>query len=221
MKAHRGTYAREGDGNMNRSMLLLTLLFIPISLYEDRSLSIATDKQVYSLGDTVIMTISIQNEKCREHDHILDLYIYDSSKLLVDTILLEYARGMGLRPSQFPYQVKYKPPRVESYTVKLFVFHGYYWGARYVYLEDTVTFQVVATLVTSQTTASTVISQTTSAPLTKTETLVTTITSTTIVRSTTTEVQIAKADWTIAVVAIAVVALILIALGAGKRRGRK
>jgi len=123
-------------------VLLLTLLLIPTTIYADRSLSIMTDKPVYSLGETVTMTISIQNEKCREHNHIIDLYIYDSSNLLVDRIL-GHTQEIGLSPSQFPYQVKYKPPKVESYVVKLYVFHVYYWGARDPYLEDTATFQVV------------------------------------------------------------------------------
>jgi hypothetical protein len=123
-------------------VLLLTLMFIPITLYGDRSLSIVTDRPVYSLGDTVTMTISIQNERCREHSHFIDLDIYDSSNLLVDSIL-GHTQEDGLSPSQFPYQVKYKPPKVGSYTAKLYVFHGYYWGARYVPLEDTATFQVV------------------------------------------------------------------------------
>ena len=60
---------------MRMPVLLLTLLLIPTTIYADRSLSIMTDKPVYSLGETVTMTISIQNEKCREHNHIIDLYL--------------------------------------------------------------------------------------------------------------------------------------------------
>jgi len=136
---------------LGQALLLISLL--PI-LYADRSLTVASDKPAYGPGESVTIIIQIRDEKCREHDHYLDIYIYDSANILVHQVYLEYSDGIGLKPTDFPVKVKYFPSKPDVYVVKLWVLHGKGWGHPNWYLEDTTTFRVTTQVMTTYTTAS-------------------------------------------------------------------
>jgi hypothetical protein len=99
---------------------------MPAHAIADRSLSVTIDKPQYSLGETVRIAVQIAAQNCRYHDHLLDIYIYDSENFLIATIARGRPGGYGLEPREFPVEVTYTPPKIDVYTVKLYVIHFLY-----------------------------------------------------------------------------------------------
>ena len=198
--------------------MFLILLLPP--LYADRSLSVSSDKPTYGPGETVTIIVQLGNEKCREHDHYLDIYIYDSANILVHQVYLEYSDGIGLRPPDFPVKEKYSPLKSDVYTVKLWVLHGKGWGHPNWYLEDTTTFLISTQPLTTHTTVSVTTVSTPS--VVSSTTVPATPTTRTSVTSTPTESGGIWLDSITPIVAAiaAIIALALIVIEIGKRRVR-
>jgi len=170
-------------------------IFTPVNSVADRSLYLTFDRPLYALGETVRITTQISAEACSKHDHLFDLYIYDSQNLLVTQISGERYLGLGgerivLRPEDFPVTRTFAPPKADVYAVKLWVTHSpLASGHRQAYLEDTATLRIVPYIVTTQTT-------TTPRQLTTTTTTVLTAKSTTRTTITTTETETVGIDLT-------------------------
>jgi len=206
---------------------LFSLLFLSHLAYAvaDRSLYLTVDKTVLALGETLTITIQIGNENCKGHAHHLDVYIYDSAGVLVHQVdwnrtLFEQAFGLGVfQPWDFPVKTTYKPVKIDTYLIKLWVIHDAAApGHRQAYLEDTTIFKVVSYVATTQTT-------TPSATLvTVTMTLVMTTTSSATVSITTTEMEMVKVDWTtvlILLTAATVAFSVFVAFEIGKKKGKE
>lgn len=180
---------------MRKSRFLLNLLpLLPVLLLSspahaiaDRSLYVTIDKPQYSLGETVKITVQIATQNCRYHDHLLDIYIYNSENFLAATIARGTPGGYGLQPRDFPVEVTYVPPKVDLYTVKLYVIHFYIIfipiEEYQAHLEDTATFKVVPYV------------PTTTETLTITKTTTSTVKSTSTTTTTTTNTQMVRIDW--------------------------
>nr|MDO8135239.1 zinc ribbon domain-containing protein [Candidatus Njordarchaeum guaymaensis] len=208
------------------SLSTLLCLSVPIYAVADRSLYLTVDKPVCSLGETVNITISIGSESCKQHDHRLDIYIYDSRGLLVFQKAFERWDWQGfyvfgLRPEDFPVTMAWKPPKVDSYQVKLWVVHLIAGGAGHqnAYLEDTAILKVVPYVATTQTTTV----STTAQSLTITETAATTLKSTVSTIITTTYTEMVKVEWVTVLAAVAValsiaVGVVLLLLSRKKTR---
>jgi len=205
---------------LGHALLLIALL--PI-FYADRSLTVASDKSTYSLGETVTIIVQLGNEKCREHDHYLDIYIYDSTNILVHQVYLEYSDGIGLKPTDFPVKVKYSPLKPDVYIVKLWVLHGKGWGHPNWYLEDTTTYRVTTQVLTTYTSTSTVTATTVSTSRVVSSTTASAAPKTTIpVTSTPAQSGGIWLDSIMPIIAAvaAIIALALTVVEVGKRRDR-
>ena len=197
------------------TVVLLNITGNRVSSVADRSLSLSVDKPVYSLGEIVTITVDIQAEKCRDHGHFLDIYIYNSMGFLIHRVYLEAAPEIAIMPWNFPVKISFTPREVDVYTVKLWVEHS--TMSRHWFLEDTITFRVVP-YVTSTTQVT--LTPTTSS-IVVTITIVTTTTTRAIVTVTTAEMQLVEFDWTTVSMLLILVAVALLVFGAyelGKRR---
>jgi len=203
------------------SIILLQFAVQAVGAVADRSLYVTVDKPLYTLGETVKIKVDINKEGCKEHDHILDIYVYDSQNLLIFQIRCERPDGFGILPTDFPVTVACTPPKTDGYTVKLYVMHMFPGGGhRQSYLEDTITFRVTPYVATSQTTMLT----TTASLVTITRTVVTTTTTSATVSITTEEREMVKVDWVAVLMlltAVAVAFSIFAAFEIGKRRGKE
>lgn len=217
------------------SVILLVLalvgiqsVFRPVVSVADRSLYLSFDKPLYASGETVKITVQIAAESCKQHDHLFELYVYDSRNLLLSQIAGERPGGLVLRPEDFPFTLGYTPPKADVYTVKLWVTHSpLSWGHRTPYLEDTAALTVVPYLTTTQTTTTqATTSQTTTVQLTTTASMPTTK-PTVSTRTTATETEAARIDLTspfammsMLLVIAAVIAVGLVAFRRRKNRGQ-
>jgi len=192
--------------------VVVCFIFTPVNSVADRSLYLTFDRPLYALGETVRITTQISAEACSKHDHLFELYIYDSQNLLISLITGERTIGLGgerivLRPEDFPVTRAFTPPKADIYTVKLWVIHSPLgWGHRQAYLEDTATLRVVPYLVTTQTT-------TTPGQLTTTITTVLTARSTTGTTITTTETETVGIDLTSPLVMTCILASVAVVFG--------
>jgi hypothetical protein len=181
-------------------LLSVPLLSSPAHAIADRSLYLTIDKPQYSLGETVKITVQIATENCRYHDHLLDIYIYDSENFLTATIARGTPGGFGLQPRDFPVEVSYTPPKIDVYTVKLYVIHFYLIfipiEEYQAHLEDTATFKVVP------------YQATTTQTFTVAKTTTTTVKSTSTTTVTTTNTQMVRIDWTNPLLMAAIPALV-------------
>jgi len=134
------------------SVFASPLFGIGVQAVADRSLYLTVNKPLYVFGETVTFTVHIGKDSCKQHGHIVDIYVYNS-KSLEDYFRVEKVRGLALQSWDFPINASYTPQKVDVYTVKLWVIHSEAWGHPQAYVEDTVTFAVVAyTVPASQTT---------------------------------------------------------------------
>ena len=134
------------------SVFASSLFGLNVQAVADRSLYLTVNKPLYVFGETVTFTVHIGKDSCKQHGHIVDIYVYNS-KSLEDYFRVEKVRGLALQSWDFPINASYTPQKVDVYAVKLWVIHSEAWGHPQAYVEDTVNFAVVAYTVTaSQTT---------------------------------------------------------------------
>lgn len=204
-----------------RGMALLLLvvsmvasLFLGSELHAvaDRSLYLTVNKPLYVLGETVMFTVHIGKDSCKQHGHIVDIYVYDS-KSLEDYFRVEKVQGLALQSWDFPINASYTPQKVEIYTAKLWVVHVQPLGHPQAYVEDAVTFTVAAHTVTASWTTSIVTTRTVETVVTAK----TTVTVTTTAREPVT-VQSETAAIVLIASAVGAVTAVLIMAVAGRRR---
>jgi len=180
----------------------------------DRSLYLTVNKPFYVLGETVMFTVHIGKDSCKQHGHVVDIYVYDS-KSLEDYFRVEKVQGLALQPWDFPINASYTPQKVDVYTAKLWVIHTQTSGHPQAYVEDTVAFTVAAYTITASWTTTVVTTRTMETVVTAQ----TTVTVTTTAReSVTVQLEIVAIVLIASAVAAVTTALIMIVTGRRKRK---
>ena len=100
-------------------------------------LSLSLDKSTLRAGESLTFTIAAPDQRCLNHGHRVDLYVYDDTGHLEE----EYVRSAP-NPEPFPVTVTHTPQKLGTYTVKLYVIH--IGLSRYAYMDDQQFFTVIA-----------------------------------------------------------------------------
>jgi hypothetical protein len=98
-------------------------------------LSLSLDKSVLRAGESITFTITAPDQRCLDHGHRVDLYVYDDTGHLEE----EYVKSAP-NPEPFPVTVKHAPQKTGTYTVKLYVIH--IGLSRYAFMDDQRIFSV-------------------------------------------------------------------------------
>lgn len=199
-------------------LLLLVTPPFPNIVRGDGSLYLTLDKSVCMLGETVTITISIKNEKCMQHFHIISLEIYDSSLHQMYVFPQEkYRREYGYAPEEFPLTTSYRAALLswkneDVHTAFLFVKHFQYGS--YSYLEDQKAFAVLRM-------PQVTVTQSTVLPtITVAWTTIPTMTTSTITQTMMAVAQTLEVDWRL-ILAISVLTGLISSLEIRRRKGRR